>query len=164
MKNGFTLIELMIVVAIIGILATIAIPAYQNYTIRAQVTEGFSLASEVENAIALFYEANGSVGGMTLATIGIPVSPSGKYVANIGVAQGQITITYGNASNMAIHAQSVVLTPYIDLAGNISWVCNNGAATTLTLSKNANLQPLVGGLVAVSGTIANPAYLPGLCQ
>src|ERR1700733_4270588 len=91
-QKGFTLIELMIVIAIIGILAAIAIPAYQNYTIRSQVTEGISLASGWKTAISEYYAQNGSFpSNSTTAPAGAPGSVSvsgnsvGKYVSAINV-------------------------------------------------------------------------------
>src|ERR1700716_3656331 len=98
-QKGFTLIELMIVVAIIGILAAIAIPAYQDYTIRAQVTEGLNLAAPVKTAIAEHYANNGTwpsalIGGAP--ALGYTATPTGKYVSGItlGALTGQIIITY----------------------------------------------------------------------
>ena len=86
LQKGFTLIELMIVIAIIGILAAIAIPAYQNYTIRAQVTEGLSLADDFKTAVAEFYQNNGFnvylVDGSSIAVSGnITANPFGGAVA-----------------------------------------------------------------------------------
>src|ERR1700681_2326173 len=96
-QKGFTLIELMIVVAIIGILAAIAIPAYQNYTIRAQVTEGLSLADGWKTGIAEFYAQQGTFPSTCSATgaaaTGVMVCAgltSGKYVSNVTVAAGGV--------------------------------------------------------------------------
>src|SRR5882724_12787447 len=83
-QKGFTLIELMIVVAIIGILAAIAIPAYQDYTIRSQVTEGLSLASAVKAGVAEFYANYGSWPA-DLTALGYTSNPSGKYVTSVTV-------------------------------------------------------------------------------
>src|ERR1700679_3639730 len=98
-QKSFTLIELMIVIAIIGILAAIAIPAYQNYTIRSQVTEGLSLADGWKTAISEYYAQNGSfpqsastTGGATVLAA-TAVSSTGKYVSSVTVVAGAIKIT-----------------------------------------------------------------------
>src|SRR5271156_2242393 len=101
LQKGFTLIELMIVIAIIGILAAIAIPAYQNYTIRAQVTEGLSLAAGWKTAISEYYAQNGAfpTGSTTAAagaagSVSVTGASSGKYVSAVvvGPLAGQIVI------------------------------------------------------------------------
>jgi type IV pilus assembly protein PilA len=99
LQKGFTLIELMIVIAIIGILAAIAIPAYQNYTIRSQVTEGLSLADGWKTAISEFYDQNGTFPtGASATGSAVDIAESavtGKYVSAITIAApGQIQIAY----------------------------------------------------------------------
>ena len=90
-QKGFTLIELMIVVAIIGILAAIAIPAYQNYTIRAQVTEGLSLADGWKTGISEYYAQNGTFPTTAqLTTAGLQAS-TGKYVSSVTSNSGAIS-------------------------------------------------------------------------
>src|SRR5690606_34663393 len=100
-QKGFTLIELMIVVAIIGILAAIAIPAYQDYTIRAQVTEGLNLASDLKASIGELYADRGTGAGINSGDDGLPnaTDKAGKYVASITVEDGTITIQYGVDAN-----------------------------------------------------------------
>lgn len=87
LQQGFTLIELMIVVAIIGILAAVAIPSYQDYTARAQVTEGMSLTSQFKTPLAEFYADNGDYGSASVTSVG-GGTLSGKYVDNVEFQDG----------------------------------------------------------------------------
>ncbi len=128
-QQGFTLIELMIVVAIIGILAAIAIPAYQDYTIRAQVSEGLSLAGGAKTAIAEFYQDSGGF-PTDNATAGISNATDiqGKYVASVTVNNGVITVAYGNDANSNIGNGTVTLTPDgTTNAGSVTWDCDGAA-------------------------------------
>ncbi len=164
-QQGFTLIELMIVIAIIGILAAIAIPAYQNYTIRAQVTEGLSLAGGIETAFDECYANKGTAGGncATLADLGINSSISGTYVKSMNYASGVITATYGTNANKNIStsgSNTIQLSAYQSPNGDISWLCA-GTATAPTIP--AGLTLVTGGSAPV-GTLSNAAYLPSSCN
>ena len=126
-QQGFTLIELMIVVAIIGILAAIAIPAYQDYTIRAQVSEGINLASGAKAAISEYFMDSGVL-PTSNAEAGLEAAAniSGNYASNVNVAAGGVvTVTYSGAEvNAQIAGQQLTLTPSTN-AGSVQWTCLN---------------------------------------
>ncbi len=129
-QQGFTLIELMIVVAIIGILAAIAIPAYQDYTIRAQVSEGLSLSAGAKAAVAEFYQDQGAwPTDNAEAGIEVPANITGKYVQTVtvtaGAANGIITVLYGVDANANINGASLTMTA-TDNNGSVSWACADG--------------------------------------
>ena len=125
-QQGFTLIELMIVVAIIGILAAIAIPAYQDYTIRAQVSEGLNLAAGAKAAVTEYWQDQGVMPGDN-ATAGIeaPAAIAGNYVSTVTVgAAGVITVAYGGPRANANLTGTLLMTPNAAGAGSVQWVCS----------------------------------------
>jgi type IV pilus assembly protein PilA len=156
-QKGFTLIELMIVVAIIGILAAIAIPAYQNYTVRAQVTEGLNLADGWKTAIAEYYANNGTwPTTANLSGAGL-VASTGKYVTSVGpTTAGAIDIVYGNQANAtALGAKHLTLVAYTNANNDIVWICgSNIAPASATLSSS-------GG---TNSTNVAAQYLPTTCH
>jgi type IV pilus assembly protein PilA len=156
-QKGFTLIELMIVVAIIGILAAIAIPAYQNYTIRAQVTEGLNLADGWKTAVAEYYANLGKMPADQTALTGTAAS-SGKYVKSITISTGTIAAKFGtDQNNAALTNKTLALTPYTNSNNDIVWVCGLAAPPT----GGTGTVTIQGGVVA---TDISAQYLPGTCH
>lgn len=126
-NKGFTLIELMITVAIVGILAAVAMPAYENYTIRAQASEAFSLNSGLQTAIQEYY-ANNGIFPSSITDIGLQTFPTGKYGADYVIANGAISFKYGFGTtsknvNQKLNGGVLTMTPYDDGNGNIHWKC-----------------------------------------
>ena len=161
-QKGFTLIELMIVVAIIGILAAIAIPAYQDYTVRSKVTEGLNLAAAAKVAVAEAFQAN-DIAGVSAVTADYAANfvPT-KYVSNITISNtsGAITIIYG-ANTPQINGKTIILTPNAKGAiltagagGNIDWACTSAAHATATAR---NLEFTAGATVSAR-------YAPTECK
>jgi type IV pilus assembly protein PilA len=132
MQKGFTLIELMIVVAIIAILAAIAIPAYQNYIIRTQVTEGLTLSGGAKSAMEEYYSNHGTwPSNNGSAGLAGSTSITGKYVSSVALSGGKITILYAQpATNTAISSDKLVLSPVAN-GGSISWNCGTNAGTNI---------------------------------
>ena len=162
-QKGFTLIELMIVVAIIGILAAIAVPAYQNYLIRSQVAEANSLVGGIEGAWNLNYGDTG-VPATGNAALGITAPISGRYVNAVAVTgPGQITATFGSNANAALNNLTIVYTAVKSPNGDITWMCNAGTSTTNTMAAN-NLTAI--GNPPTNGSVftTNTQWLPTVCQ
>ena len=168
LQKGFTLIELMIVVAIIGILAAIAIPAYQDYTIRAQVTEGLNLADGVKVAVADYYTQNGKYPAANLTTaapngLGFAAAATGKYsTVDLGL-NGALTATFSNAAGMQANAKlnglTVGVSPYLSKNGDFIWQCGLAAAPAA-----ATLDPANVSTASTANTTIVAKWLPASCK
>lgn len=162
-QKGFTLIELMIVVAIIGILAAVALPAYQDYTIRGQVTEGLTLASQAKTAIAESFSSTGTApadraaAGMSATA----TDTSGNYVSQVAVANGVITVTYSGTApqraNAAIDGLTLTLVPYVSADNSVSWKCR---AVGSVANPTATVMP---GATDAAGTLL-ARFAPNECR
>jgi type IV pilus assembly protein PilA len=158
--KGFTLIELMIGVAIIGILAAIAIPMYQDYTIRAQVTEGLSLARPVQAAMVEKFAETGAWPS-SLDELPIDAIPRGRYVEGLGVLDGVIFINYGADASDAITKQegrTLAIAPGVTPAGDLVWACGHAKRPT-----DGEKPTVWAGDSDKVTTIANK-YLPAACR
>jgi type IV pilus assembly protein PilA len=126
-QKGFTLIELMIVVAIIGILAAVALPAYQDYTTRAKVSEVVLMAGPAKLAVSETASSLGSLGSVTAAKSGYAFPGATKYVSGVAITDttGVVTVTSNVAGLPALASGTIILTPNDVGGGQLKWTCSS---------------------------------------
>jgi type IV pilus assembly protein PilA len=157
-SRGFTLIELMIVIAIIGILASLAVSAYQTYTVRAQIAEGINFAAGAKVPIVDAY-TNGGVAPANRAATGMTplgTDSRGNYVSSVEISDGRIDVTFGGPlAHQDIIGQVVSVTPYETVGNTVIWRCGNAPAPGGILLK--------GGAMHIAPTL-DARYLPANCR
>jgi type IV pilus assembly protein PilA len=166
-QQGFTLIELMIVVAIIGILAAVALPAYQDYTIRAKVTEGIGLAEAAKTTVGEAFQSDG-LNGIAAVAASFNAANAGpnisKYIDKIQISDttGEITVTFDAVNSPTdIQGKTIILSPSVNKAvlgttvGAVDWGCSS--VTSNTLTKRGLPAPTAAGTLPAK-------YAPSECQ
>jgi type IV pilus assembly protein PilA len=160
-SGGFTIIELIIVVAIIGVLASLAISAYQTYAVRGQVAEAINLAGSLKAPIVDFYDRTNMppADRVDAGLSAEPTDTSGSYVSQILVVNGRIDITFGKQANPDILNQTLSMTPYVTAGGEVVWRCGRASPPEGRPMGHG------GGNSAVyqPGDL-NPRYLPSSCR
>ena len=162
-QTGFTLLELMIVVAILGLLAAIGIAAYQTFTVRSQVLEGINLAANAKTPVV---DAFLNLGQAPINRAQAGLSPNatdtvGNYVASVDIVNGRVDITYGNRAHGEIFGRTLSLTPYESADLSVVWRCGNA----LQLAGLSTMGTAGGGVAAAyqAATMDN-RYLPSSCR
>ena len=167
LQKGFTLIELMIVVAIIGILAAIALPAYQDYTIRSKVTEGLSLADAAKTTLGEGFQSGDAAGATAAASAWDKTKPSSKYVTSVSIAKAApwtITVLF-SAATPQISATTITLVPNAGPAGKeIALAAGATGAIDWACSSTTNATATALGLGGVAKASMKAKYAPSQCK
>lgn len=159
--RGFTAVELILLIAIMGVLASLLISAYQTYTVRSQVSESIASLSGTRKLVADAYARTGTPpvdwaeAGVTLH----PQDPGGTYLSDVAILNGRIDMTFGNQAHQEITATTLSLTPYLSANDTIVWRCGNATAPAAATELSG------GGITARhQAATVDARYLPGECR
>lgn len=162
-EQGFTLIELMIVVAIIGILAAMAVSAYQTYTVRAQVAEALNMAAHAKVPVVDAFNNTGvpPAGRVEAGLSATATDSRGSYVSQVQIVDGRVDVTLGNAVNADVFGDVISFTPYLTTGGGVIWRCGaapapGGGAVLLTDGG--------GNTTAYLAPTLETRYMPSVCR